>query len=315
MRIAHVRERHAPAGAPWRLAAALGPPARTAPLPGEWLDLEIARRRLVAEIPERAHNSVLFRAAHPDARRPPRGGAPDRRARRDRRRPTGRRGADDDALLARTTWSSGHRSCARRACATSTRSRDTSGRCGLVAVARSPRRGSGCRSSTSRTSPRSAGRTSRSGRRAAAPSSTSSSRSAPSSTRRPATSRRTARRRPSAATASSTTGRPATSSATRRPSGSGRPRARTSRRTIGPWIVTPDELADARAPGATGPALAMTAAVTDATGTRHADQPGHVGGCAVQLRRDARPCLGRRPRSGPATSSAAAPWARAACSR
>ena len=62
MRIAHVRERHAPAGAPWRLAAAMGPPARTAPLPGEWLDLEIARRRLVAEIPERAHNSALFRA-------------------------------------------------------------------------------------------------------------------------------------------------------------------------------------------------------------------------------------------------------------
>jgi fumarylacetoacetate (FAA) hydrolase len=62
MRIAHVRERHAPAGAPWRLAAAMGPPARTTPLPGEWLDLEIARRRLVAEIPERAHNSALFRA-------------------------------------------------------------------------------------------------------------------------------------------------------------------------------------------------------------------------------------------------------------
>jgi fumarylacetoacetate (FAA) hydrolase len=62
MRIAHVRERHAPAGAPWRLAAALGPPARDAPAPGQWLDLEIARRRLVAEIPERAHNSPLFRA-------------------------------------------------------------------------------------------------------------------------------------------------------------------------------------------------------------------------------------------------------------
>src|SRR3989442_1749804 len=31
--------------------------------------------------------------------------------------------------------------------------------------------------------------------------------------------------------------------------------------TIGPWLVTPDELADARAPGATGPDLAMTAEV------------------------------------------------------
>ncbi len=61
MRIAHVRERHAPAGASWRLAAALGPPARTVPVPGEWLDLEVARRRLVAEVPERAHNSALFR--------------------------------------------------------------------------------------------------------------------------------------------------------------------------------------------------------------------------------------------------------------
>jgi fumarylacetoacetate (FAA) hydrolase len=62
MRIAHVRERHAPAGAPWRLATALGPSARDAPVPGQWLDLEVARRRLVAEIPERAHNSPLFRA-------------------------------------------------------------------------------------------------------------------------------------------------------------------------------------------------------------------------------------------------------------
>lgn len=61
MRIAHVRERHAPAGAPWRLAAALGPPARDVPVPGQWLDLEIARRRLLAEDAERAHNAPLFR--------------------------------------------------------------------------------------------------------------------------------------------------------------------------------------------------------------------------------------------------------------
>jgi fumarylacetoacetate (FAA) hydrolase len=54
MRIAHVRERHAPAGAPFRLAAAL-PDDR-------WLDLEPARRRLVARDPRLAHNEALFRA-------------------------------------------------------------------------------------------------------------------------------------------------------------------------------------------------------------------------------------------------------------
>ena len=61
MRIAHVRERHAPAGAPWRLAAALGGAAATNPDPRRWLDLEVARRRLVARDQRLAHNSVLFR--------------------------------------------------------------------------------------------------------------------------------------------------------------------------------------------------------------------------------------------------------------
>jgi fumarylacetoacetate (FAA) hydrolase len=56
VRIAHVRERHAPAGAPWRLAAALDRDG------GRWLDLEIARRRLVTADPRRAHNEVLFRS-------------------------------------------------------------------------------------------------------------------------------------------------------------------------------------------------------------------------------------------------------------
>src|SRR5687767_8058615 len=55
MRVAHVRERHAPTGAPWRLAAALDDP------PTRWLDLETARRRAVAAWPERAHDAVLFR--------------------------------------------------------------------------------------------------------------------------------------------------------------------------------------------------------------------------------------------------------------
>ena len=55
MRLAHIRERHAPAGAPWRLAAALDAAGTT------WLDLEVARRRAVAARPERAHDSVLHR--------------------------------------------------------------------------------------------------------------------------------------------------------------------------------------------------------------------------------------------------------------
>ncbi|CAN5369116.1 hypothetical protein BH24CHL10_BH24CHL10_02590 [soil metagenome] len=55
MKIAHVREQVAPAGAPWRLAAALDADG------ARWLDLEVARRALVATDPARAHNSTLFR--------------------------------------------------------------------------------------------------------------------------------------------------------------------------------------------------------------------------------------------------------------
>jgi len=55
MRLAHVRERHSPVGAPWRLAAALDESGN------RWVDLEIARRRIASAGPERAHNSVLFR--------------------------------------------------------------------------------------------------------------------------------------------------------------------------------------------------------------------------------------------------------------
>ena len=61
MRIAHVREQNGPAGAAWRLAAALGPGAAIEPTPRRWLDLEIARRRLAARDPGRSHNSDLFR--------------------------------------------------------------------------------------------------------------------------------------------------------------------------------------------------------------------------------------------------------------
>ncbi len=55
MRVAHVRERHAPAGAPFRLAAALDKEGR------QWLDLEPARRRAAARDERLAHNSVLYR--------------------------------------------------------------------------------------------------------------------------------------------------------------------------------------------------------------------------------------------------------------
>jgi fumarylacetoacetate (FAA) hydrolase len=69
MRIAHVREAHGPAGAPWRLALAHragstnGSDAADRPgePPATWLDAEVVRRRLVAADPRRAHNAVLFR--------------------------------------------------------------------------------------------------------------------------------------------------------------------------------------------------------------------------------------------------------------
>jgi fumarylacetoacetate (FAA) hydrolase len=57
MRIAHVRERHGPAGAPWRLVAGLDGPG----LGLQWVDLELARRRRVAADATIAHNSVLHR--------------------------------------------------------------------------------------------------------------------------------------------------------------------------------------------------------------------------------------------------------------
>ena len=55
MKIAHLRERRAPVGTSWRLGAALDADGTA------WLDLESARRALVARQPGREHNSVLFR--------------------------------------------------------------------------------------------------------------------------------------------------------------------------------------------------------------------------------------------------------------
>ncbi len=57
VRIAHVRARHAPAGSPWQLAAALD----GGEAPGRWLDLEVARRRAVAARPALAHDFVVYR--------------------------------------------------------------------------------------------------------------------------------------------------------------------------------------------------------------------------------------------------------------
>jgi len=59
MKIAHVRQRHAPAGTTWRLAAARG--GGSGSQPEHWLDLEEARQGLLVEDPRRAHNSPLFR--------------------------------------------------------------------------------------------------------------------------------------------------------------------------------------------------------------------------------------------------------------
>ena len=55
MRLAHVRDRHAPAGAPWRLVAAIDHTAT------RWLDLERARRRAVRANPVLEHDAVLYR--------------------------------------------------------------------------------------------------------------------------------------------------------------------------------------------------------------------------------------------------------------
>jgi fumarylacetoacetate (FAA) hydrolase len=55
MRLAHVREHHAAAGSPWRLVAALDPSSQV------WLDLDVARRRAVAADPNLAHDSALHR--------------------------------------------------------------------------------------------------------------------------------------------------------------------------------------------------------------------------------------------------------------
>ena len=57
MKLAHVRERNAAAGAPWRLAVALD----SGHAPRHWLDLEVARRRAVSIDAGLTHNEPVFR--------------------------------------------------------------------------------------------------------------------------------------------------------------------------------------------------------------------------------------------------------------
>src|SRR4051794_6447413 len=59
MKVAHVRERFAPAGAPWRLAATLD--LRGGGDPDHWIDLEHARRRAVRARPTLEHDSAVHR--------------------------------------------------------------------------------------------------------------------------------------------------------------------------------------------------------------------------------------------------------------
>jgi fumarylacetoacetate (FAA) hydrolase len=59
VKIAHVRERAGPAGSAWRLAAALD----AGETPARWLDLEVVRRRAVRANPTLAHDSSLHRQA------------------------------------------------------------------------------------------------------------------------------------------------------------------------------------------------------------------------------------------------------------
>src|SRR4051794_24347255 len=59
MRLAHVRDRHGPSGAAWRLVGASGGTGTAGPQ--SWIELEVARRRAVAADPRLAHNSVLHR--------------------------------------------------------------------------------------------------------------------------------------------------------------------------------------------------------------------------------------------------------------
>ena len=217
MKIAHVRERNAPAGAPWRLAAALDADG------ARWLDLEEARRALVAAQPGASPQQRPVPPADHDPRRTPRarpaGGRTGRPADGRRRRADGRigprlRAADPPAA-----------DLPRLLCLRAARRHDVEApRHGIpeawyrlpifyfsnMSEIRGPDEPVWApRGSVELDYELEVGRPDRHAGRA--------------------TSRRSAARRRSAATSSSTTGRRATSSARRRRFASGRPRARTSR--------------------------------------------------------------------------------------
>jgi fumarylacetoacetate (FAA) hydrolase len=61
MRLAHIRERHAPSGAPWRLAAAADAGGQRASTAHHWVDLDVVRRRAVAADRNLAHDRILHR--------------------------------------------------------------------------------------------------------------------------------------------------------------------------------------------------------------------------------------------------------------
>jgi fumarylacetoacetate (FAA) hydrolase len=61
MKLAHVREVHAPAGTPWRMAAAFPGDVGRGADPRQWIDLEPARRRAIAADPNLAHDRTLHR--------------------------------------------------------------------------------------------------------------------------------------------------------------------------------------------------------------------------------------------------------------
>ena len=123
------------------------------------------------------------------------------------------------------------------------------GRCGSAAAARSPRPGIGCRSSTSATSRRSAVRTTRSGRRRRRTSSTTSSRSR-RSIDTPA--RDLAPERAEEAIGGYTILNDWSARDLQREETTvrlGPAKGKDFATSFGPWLVTPDELADVRAPG------------------------------------------------------------------
>ena len=309
MILAHVRERNSPAGTGWRLAAAVGP-AGAGGRREQWIDLEVARRRRVAADPGMAHNSSLFRQplttldSHLAAglRVAALGELLDRFEPRE---------VDDPAVLSASELDFGPPILrpgqpARLLCLRTATSR----RCGR-------RRGNPvpeawyrlpifyfCNISEIRGpgdpvwAPRGSAELDYELEVCALVD--------------------TPARDLAEATAEEAIGgylilndwsAPATSSATRPPSGLARPRARTSPARIGPWLVTPDELADASRPGKGLQTWSMSAR---STRSRRPAGPGPTPGS-----RSARCWPGPRPTSarGRATWSAAGRSAAAACSR